>query len=219
MNIKDLAFGFTWMQIGLIIVMVIFIWYSVETNALVPNKINQTNSTAPVKYIYTLEDEVPKNYLTQTHMILGFIILGGLVLSFTKSKTIMDEIDIEEARKVMDTYLKNRKTIETTTGEIIEIGEFKISPNFFERIITDPEKEDRTLKFVLQINITDLDGMPHYVKGYVHPKKQKVTGFMPLDKPLGEEDQCPDCGTEFDVAYVDTEDLRKARKIIKGEKD
>ena len=102
-------------------------------------------------------------------------------------------------------------------GEIIEIGKYKISPNFLTRTIIDPEKQDRLLKFVLQVNITDLDGMSHHVKSYVHPIKRKVIGFVPLEGVLEEVEQCPNCGKEYDIGYVDTEDLKKAKKIMKGE--
>jgi len=204
-------FGFTKPQMFFIVALAIFIFALYKITAPIDTQIierynNATNTT------YTREYYVVPNYVNQNYMVLGFILLGGLVLSFMAKETIKDMASIEEAIAIMDKYLKGRKSITTLSGEIIEISKYFIDPNFL--LPEDLTDEGRIpFRYVLQIRIFDLDGNEIYLKGYVHPFKRYIGGFVEIDGALGEKDKCSDCGKEYDIKVLKTEDYKKWRII------
>ncbi len=159
---------------------------------------------------------IPQDYVKTDNIIIGVILLIGLIATLISDKGKLPEMaDIIEAKDIVTKYLNRYKEVILDTGEIISIGKFQISNNFLlpeERIGKDRIPE----RYVLDVIITDSDSMEHYVRAYVQPYKRYIKGFVSADKPLEEEDRCGSCGKEFDVEYVDTEDLKKARKAIKG---
>ena len=163
---------------------------------------------------------IPQDYVKTDNLIIVFIILIGLVATLISDKGKIPEMaDIREAREIVTKYMDSHKNIKLQdTGEIIDIGKYYISPNFLlkeERI----GKERIPERYVLDVEITDLEGMSYNVRSYVEPFKRYLKGFVSANKELEELDRCPDCGKEFDVEYIDTEDYRKFKKIKEGSKD
>ena len=208
---EKFIFGFTKLQIFFIVALAIFIFTLSKITAPIDTQIIEkynpvTNTT------YTREYYVVPNYVNQNYMALGFILLSGLVLSFLAKESKADMASIEEAIGIMDKYLKGRKSITTLSGEIIEISKYFIDPNFLlPEEVTDEGRIP--IKYVLQIRIFDLDENEIYLKGYVHPFKRYVGGFVEMEGALEEKEKCPDCGKEYDIKVLKTEDYKKWQRI------
>ena len=204
-------FGFTKLQVFFIVAIAIFIFALSKITAPIDTQTidrynNATNTT------FTREYYVVPNYVNQNYVALGYILLGGLVLSFLAKESKTDMASIEEAIGIMDKYLKGRKSITTSSGEIIEISKYHIDPNFLlPEEVTDEGRIP--FRYVLQIRIIDLDGNEIYLKGYVHPFKRYIGGFVEIDGALGEIDKCSDCGKEYDIKVLKTEDYKKWQRI------
>ncbi len=204
-------FGFTKVQVFFIITIIIFIYALSRITAPIDTQIIEryndvTNTT------YTREYYVVPNYVNQNYLVLGYILLGGLVISFLTKASTTDMISIEEAIQIMDKYLKGRKSITTLSGEIIEVSKYFIDSNFLlPEEVTDEGRIP--FRYVLQIRIIDLDENEIYLKGYVHPFKRYIGGFVEMDGALGEKDKCSDCGKEYDIKVLKTEDYKKWQRI------
>lgn len=210
-ELKKRIFGFTKPQIFFIVAIAIFIFaLSKITSPIDTQTIERYNNITNTTY--TREYYIVPNYVNQNYMALGFILLGGLVLSLLVKESKADMASIEEAIGIMDKYLKGRKSITTLSGEIIEISKYYIDPNFLlPEEITDEGRIP--FRYVLQIRIIDLDGNEIYLKGYVHPFKRYIGGFIEMDGALGEKDKCSDCGKEYDIKVLKTEDYKKWQRI------
>jgi len=156
---------------------------------------------------------IPQDYVKTDHVIIIGIAVLGLIGTLVGDKGKTTEMaDIEEAREIVNKYLKTHEKIVTDTGEVITIGKYHISPNFLlpeERV----GKETIPLRYVLDVTIIDLEEMEFYVRAYVHPFKRYLKGFVSADKPLDEKDRCSKCGTEHDIGYKDTEDYKKFKEM------
>ena len=213
---KDYLGGLSVGQIFFIFAISIFLIYLTAVTSKVPVYINEAgqivdNETNIV--LYEKDSTVPKSNVNSSHLLVAFLLFAGLIMGFLSKEAKKPEMaDIDEVNEIMKNYLKKRESIETKQGHIITLGNFTISNNF---ILRDELKgnERKPYKYVLQINITDLEKRPHYVKGYVHPYTRHVSGFMDIDQPLEEKDQCDICGKEYDIKYIDTEDYRTFKKI------
>ena len=218
-EIEKWLFGFTKLQIVLIISLAIYllvlakITQPVDTT-LVERFNNQTNQT------FTREYYIVPNYVNQNYLITGFILLLGLVMAFlVKEGKGSNMITIEEAIQIMDSYLKKRKSIITSTGQTIDIGTYHIDPNFLlTEDITDAGRIPN--RYVLQIRIIDTDEREFYLKGYVHPFKRYIGGFVEMEGALEGKERCTQCGEEYDVKILSTEEYKKWLKVkgdFKGE--
>lgn len=210
---------------GFIIALVIFFLYLNGTTKPVLNFDNETNTIIYPEQCFRPPDEltqeyvdlcsIPRDYVKTDNIVVGFIMLIGLVATLISNKSKLPEMaDIIEAKEIVTKYLNLYKEITLDTGEVISIGKFQISLHFLlpeERIGKDRIPE----RYVLDVEITDFDGMEHYVRAYVHPFKRYIKGFVSADKPLEESDRCGNCGKEFDVEYKDTTDYIKFKKMKK----
>lgn len=197
-----------------IVGLVIMFFFITRITTPIPNFNNETSTV-----IYGKDDFVPPAYMNTNHLLIMIIFLVGLVVSFIRKEVKKQEMaDIDEVHNIVKDYLKKRKSIKTDQGNVYEIGEYNLDKNFILRELREGG-ESKPYRYVVQINITDTDGLPHYLKAYVHPFSRYLSGFVDIDKPLEGEDQCPDCGKEFDIGYVSTEDYKKFRRIEKGEAD
>jgi len=197
------------MQIGFIIAIVIYIIVLAKTTAPVPNYDNDTGT-----YHYLEGEPIPPNYVDSTYLTIALVLLAGLVMSFVTKEVRRDLMDIEEARNIVNTYLKDKKSITTDTGDIIEMGDCKIDPNFIPRdeII---KNERRIFEYVLQMTITDSIGNERYVKCRVKCNPPSMGGFTEIDEPLSDKDKCSKCGDEFDVKLVDSEEVKMYKHLKK----
>lgn len=204
-------FGFTKLQIFFILVMAIFIFFLSKITEPIDTQIiekhnNITNTT------FTREYYVVPNYVNSNYMALGYMLLGGIILAFmAKEGKKSGIIPIEKIIEIINNYLKSKKSITTLSGEIIEIGKYYIDPARFllPEEITDAGRIP--YKYVLQIKITTLDDIPIYLKGYVHPFDGHIMGFA--EGLVEDKDRCPDCGNEFDIKILRTEDYKKWQMV------
>ena len=204
-------FGFTKLQVFFILAMAIFIFaLSKITEPIDTQTIEKYNNATNTTF--TREYFVVQNYVNGNYMVLGYILLGGIVISFlAMAGKKSDMLSIEEAIKIINNYLKSRKSITTLSGEIIEIGNYYIDPT---RWLLPEEFTDVgrvPYKYVLQVKITDLDGNDIYLKAYVHPFKGYIGGF--IEGLVEDKEKCSHCGNEYDIKILTTEDYKKWKRL------
>ena len=217
----------TW---GFVVAIIIFLLYLSGTTKPILNFNNNTNTIMYPEQCFKPQSQItqeyinlcsiPQDYVKTDNIIIGFIIVMGLIVTLISDKGKIPEMaDITEAREIVSKYMDSHKNIKLQdTGDIIDIGTYHISPHFLlkeERI----GKERIPERYVLDVEITDSEGMPFNVRSYVEPFKRYIKGFVSANKELEESDRCSNCGKEFDVEFVDTEDYRKFKKIKEGSKD
>lgn len=205
--------GFTTWQGFFMIAMFFFLLYITRMTIPIPNYNNETNTV-----LYTPDSTVPPTYVTTNHLFYGYVLLAGLIVSFKKKEVELPKrADIKEAKEIMAKYLDSVKSIITKSGKIIEIGDYNIDEKFIMRdeIIKGERKPS---KYVLQINILSENHPKKYVKGYIEPFTRYVDGFMEIDSPLSDVDQCSYCGKEYDVKYLESDDIKLFKAMKEGMK-
>ena len=209
------------------IALIIFFIYLNSITKPVLNFDNRTNTILYPEQCFISHQEltqeyvnlcsIPKDYVKIDNIAFGLILILGLISTLLSDKGKMPEMaDIIEAKEKVKKYLDTHKDIRLDTGEIINIGKYRISPNFLlteERVVIDNKPERIPERYVLDVIITDLDDMEHYIRAYMHPFKRYLKGFVSADKPLEELDRCGNCGKEFDVEFKDTKDYVKFKKL------
>lgn len=211
--------GFNYSQFFSMVAMALYIIWLSQATAPVKNYDNETNTI-----LYTEEDLMspepifPKNYVNSTYVFFGFVIIGWIFISFSANETLGTALDIIGARKIVEKYLTDVKQIIMHDGTIIDIGTFVISEKFLPQYVY--EKEGKRLdKFILMVHITDTSGIPFLLKAYVDIALRQITAFVEIEEQLSTTDKCDKCGKEPDLLIINTEDLKKYKKIKDGDKD
>lgn len=210
MEIKNIKNPFNYLQLGLIAGICILFIYSSTSTQLVPNWNEETQ-----KLLYPSGAlEVPKSNVSINQAALGVILVIFLALSFagegTKKKD--ERLKPEEAQELLDNYLKKKKNIRLKDGTMMSIGNYHIDSNFLPRYKTD-KTGVHMFRYVMQVRIKAMNKITHYLKGYVHPYERVVEGFVSMDGPLKDKDECPKCGKEYSEKIIDSEDYQMAKKV------
>ena len=195
-------------QVLLAVALIALMFYFSSSTTPVLNLNNNTG-----EYLYTENDYVPKNYVSNEMTGLGVILVVLLFFS-VKVKGIAKDILTERQFKEMVTReIRKKQTIPLPDGSYeIEKWKFKIDPNILPVYIT--EKGERKLsKYVAQATLTDTYEVEHYYLISGNPSTGVIDGMVPTDTKLSYVDKCPECGRFPDTKLLLPEDLKTLKDL------
>ena len=200
----------------MVVAVIGFIFYTNQSSVLVPNYNNETNS-----YLYTKETlYVPKSNITNSQTFFEVLLFITCIFFLLQKRVgILKRATPKEAMDDISLQLKEVKNIPLADGNTIALNdstEINISPIFITRYMETGD-ERKEFRYVFQCILTDhnLD-TKHFFRAWYEPWNRHWDGFYESDTPLRQKDRCPDCGNEWDVKYLKSDDLRKIWELRKG---
>ncbi len=193
-------------QVLLAVALIALIGYFTSSTTPVPNLNNVTG-----EYLYTENDYVPKNYVSNEMAGLGFILVVFLYFSARVKGMAKDILTERQFKEIVTREIRKKQTVPLPDGSYeIEKWKFKVDPNILPVYIT--EKGIRKLsKYVAQATLTDTYDVEHYYLVTGNPYTGIIDGMVPTDTKLSYVDKCPECGRFPDTKIILPEEL----KIIK----
>ncbi len=229
---KKFLKSLTMFEIALIVLACGYIIYLNQQTSRIPN-LNNGNSTIvvntipikPGELLYGPNDLVPKTNVSNTQTFFGILIILLLVYTLLlKVTNVNSRASIHEAVEditkqiIQVRQLKDARIAVIKNGKKItsDLEDIEITYNFLTRyrIINNLRQ---AFNYTIHINILDKStGLEDYYKAYYHPWDRFWDGLVKSSKQLSDVDQCPNCGKEFDVKIITSDDLSRARAARRG---
>ncbi len=190
-------------QVLLAIALIGLILYFSSSTTPVLNLNNETG-----EYLYTENDYVPKNYVSNEMAGLGIILVIFLFFSVKVKGISKDKITERQFKEIVTREIRKKQTVPLPNGDYeLENWKFNVDPNILSVYIT--EKGVRTQsKYVTQVTLTDNYKIEHYYLVSGNPFTGIIDGMVPTDTKLAYKDKCPDCGRFPDEKIITPEELK-----------
>lgn len=215
----------TWFERALIFSIIAYLLYLNSSTELILN-FNEGNETRyimggvanlPNTVAFPPNSYVPKSNVSNTLTAIGiFLYCIAIYIILARKLAMKRRATMPEALEDTKLWIKNLKTIPTLEGSQIPLEGLNISvePIFMTRYDKTTSQEGNEFRYVFLVTVKDeYEETIRYYHSWYHPWTRYWDGFFPVKRELSRIDRCPRCGNEHDIAYLESEDIRKIKEL------